>query len=46
MPTLTRLVVILFLLACCIYVVMYGLAEFVEPRRVETILDVPVEQLP
>lgn len=45
MPTLTRLIVILVLLGCFIYGVMFALVAFVEPKRVETILDVPVEQL-
>lgn len=45
MPTLTRLIVILVLLGCIIYAVMLTLVTFVEPKRVETILDVPMEQL-
>jgi len=45
MPTLTRLIVILVLLGCLVYAVMFALVTFVEPKRVETILDVPMEQL-
>lgn len=46
MPTLTRLIVILVLLGCFIYAVMLALVTFVEPSRVETILNVPLEDLP
>jgi hypothetical protein len=45
MPTLTRLILILLLLGCFIYAVMFALVTFVEPKRVETILEVPMEQL-
>ena len=45
MPTLTRLIVIVALIGCIIYAAMFALVTFVEPKRVETILDVTVEQL-
>ncbi len=45
MPTLTRLIIILIILACIVYGIMFALVTFVEPKRVETILDVPMEQL-
>ena len=45
MPTLTRLIVILVVLVCIAYAAMLALVTFVEPKRVETILDLPLEQM-
>ncbi|MCO4317738.1 histidine kinase [Phyllobacterium sp. 21LDTY02-6] len=45
MPTLTRLIIVLAVLACIIYAGMLALAAFVEPRQAEMTIRVPSEKL-
>ena len=43
MPTLTRLVIIIGILAAIIYGTMFALATFVTPNRVERIVPVDID---
>jgi phage shock protein PspC (stress-responsive transcriptional regulator) len=45
MPTLIRLIFWLAAIAGLAFGVMWALATFVQPNRVETVIEVPVEQL-
>ncbi len=45
MPTLTRLVLFLALVAAIVYGAMYALANFVEPDTREITVDIPASKL-
>lgn len=45
MPTLTRLVTFLALVAAIVYGAMYALANFVEPDKREITVDIPASKL-
>lgn len=45
MPTVFRLLKLSIVVAALAYAVMFALATFVEPTRVEMSVDVPVERL-
>jgi hypothetical protein len=45
MPTTTRLLLVLVLLAAGVFAAMLALVHFVEPRQVETVTDMPIETL-
>jgi len=45
MPTLTRLLIILAILACLVYAAMVALVTFVHPTQTEITIRVPSEKL-
>jgi hypothetical protein len=45
MPTLTRYVVVLGIFAALAYGVMYALVTFVEPRKTEMSVEIPLQRL-
>jgi hypothetical protein len=45
MPTLTRLIITLAVLASLVFAAMLALVYYVQPRQVEVTIDVPLETL-